>query len=362
LAGSERKSRNSVYENYDLPEQSRQASLMRHLPIGLGGAMLVAALLFSGNLIGRNASASNAPESLADIAMLAPTTDLEGKGSLIEPTFDPTAVNMSALRRQTVISEGKGDSLAAAPNVVHIAPPPVPKAKPANMANIVATQKSVKIIPASYSSDDEEDAPAPAVKRMLASPAVPSGPVVLVPPAKRPVNLPAQQEAVAPVPQPLARQASAVDQAPVAAPSPIKAIALQRIRTAELTCLARAVYFESRSESELGQLAVAKVILNRVKHPDFPKTICGVVYQGSEKRNACQFSFACDGLPDVVRSPEAWARAKRISERALADDPSIRMLQAVNYHADYVTPRWSRTMKRIIRIGHHIFYSRREQG
>jgi spore germination cell wall hydrolase CwlJ-like protein len=137
-----------------------------------------------------------------------------------------------------------------------------------------------------------------------------------------------------------------------------RVVAQRRVRVAEENCLARAIYFEARSESELGQLAVAKVILNRVKAPDYPKTICGVVYQGSDRRNSCQFSFACDGMPDEIRSKAAWDRSKKIAEKALAGDQTVRIMgAATNYHADYVKPKWSRNMKRLIKIGRHIFYS-----
>jgi spore germination cell wall hydrolase CwlJ-like protein len=103
---------------------------------------------------------------------------------------------------------------------------------------------------------------------------------------------------------------------------------------------------------------VAKVILNRVKDPDYPKTICGVVYQGSGRRNSCQFSFACDGLADDVRQPAAWTRSKLVAQKALAGDQTVRVIgTATNYHADYVNPKWAKSMKRLIKIGRHIFYS-----
>lgn len=137
-----------------------------------------------------------------------------------------------------------------------------------------------------------------------------------------------------------------------------RVVAQRRVRVAEENCLARAVYFEARSESEMGQLAVAKVILNRVKAPDYPKTICGVVYQGSDHRNSCQFSFACDGMPDEIRSRASWDRSKRIAQMALAGDQMVQIMgAATNYHADYVKPKWTRNMKRLVKIGRHIFYS-----
>jgi spore germination cell wall hydrolase CwlJ-like protein len=138
-----------------------------------------------------------------------------------------------------------------------------------------------------------------------------------------------------------------------------KVIVQRRVRLAEENCLARAVYFEARSESELGQLAVAKVILNRTRTEGFPRSICGVVYQGSGNRNSCQFSFACDGLPDDVRQPGAWAQAKRVAQRAIGGTGIVAagMNAAVNYHADYVKPKWSKTMRRLVKIGRHIFYA-----
>jgi spore germination cell wall hydrolase CwlJ-like protein len=138
-----------------------------------------------------------------------------------------------------------------------------------------------------------------------------------------------------------------------------KVVAQRRLRLAEENCLARAVYFEARSESEIGQMAVAKVVLNRVKSPDYPNTICGVVYQGSQRRNSCQFSFACDGLPDDIKQPAAWANSKRIAQKALAGDAKVAaMLSGVtNYHADYVKPKWARSMRKAVKIGRHIFYT-----
>lgn len=137
-----------------------------------------------------------------------------------------------------------------------------------------------------------------------------------------------------------------------------KIVAQRRIRLAEENCLAKAVYFEARSESELGQLAVAKVVLNRVKDPNYPKTICGVVYQGSDRRNSCQFSFACDGIPDEVKSKAAWDRSKKVAQKAIAGDQTIRVIgAATNYHADYVRPKWAKEMRKLIKIGRHIFYT-----
>ncbi len=132
----------------------------------------------------------------------------------------------------------------------------------------------------------------------------------------------------------------------------------RKFRIAQHDCLARAVYFEARSESELGQIAVARVIMNRVKNSQFPDNICDVVYQGSERRNSCQFSFACDGIHDRPRDPQAWHRAKNVATRVMHNAKETRIISAAtHYHADYVRPRWSGAMKRILKIGRHIFYN-----
>jgi len=137
-----------------------------------------------------------------------------------------------------------------------------------------------------------------------------------------------------------------------------KVLKKRQARLDEKNCLARAIYFEARSEPEAGQIAVANVILNRVKSKRYPNTICGVVYEGAHRLNSCQFSFACDGKQDSPRGPKEWAKAKKLASRALAGEAYVRVLStATNYHADYVNPRWSGTMKRLIKIGRHIFYN-----
>ena len=133
----------------------------------------------------------------------------------------------------------------------------------------------------------------------------------------------------------------------------------------EKGCLATAVYFEARSEPERGQLAVAAVILNRVKSPHYPSSVCSVVYQGASRLNSCQFSFACDGKPDLARNAQAWKKALTVATTALSDgddseieDAKLRKIaNATHYHADYVRPKWSRSLHRLTKIGRHIFYS-----
>ena len=128
-------------------------------------------------------------------------------------------------------------------------------------------------------------------------------------------------------------------------------------------CLARGIYFEARGESELGQAAVAQVILNRVLNPAYPSTICGVVYQNKKWRNRCQFSFACDGIRDRIRSQRAWKMAQKVAKGVSNGDIWLDDVgDATHYHANYVRPRWARTMKRTDRIGRHIFYRTKGGG
>lgn len=126
---------------------------------------------------------------------------------------------------------------------------------------------------------------------------------------------------------------------------------------AEQKCLAEGIYFEARGEELRGQAGVAQVILNRVRNPAYPATICGVVYQNKQWRNRCQFSFACDRIPDLILAPWHWKTAKEIAMAVTAgkiwlDDVG----SATHYHATYVNPPWGRTMHRVTKIGKHIFY------
>ena len=134
---------------------------------------------------------------------------------------------------------------------------------------------------------------------------------------------------------------------------------------AEALCLAKAIYFEARGEGPLGQLAVAQVILNRVKAPAFPKTICGVVFQNASDFNRCQFSFACDGIPDRVADREAWRTAVAMAHRVMANRNGLLLADvgnATHYHATYASPVWAARMKRTDVIGHHIFYAAYSRG
>ncbi|MCC2688081.1 MAG: sleB [Rhizobiaceae bacterium] len=126
---------------------------------------------------------------------------------------------------------------------------------------------------------------------------------------------------------------------------------------AEQKCLATAIYFEARGESARGQAAVAQVVLNRVRNPAYPATICGVVYQNDNWRNRCQFSFACDGVKDRIASRTHYERAEEIAMAVTAGKIFLpEVASSTHYYADYVNPRWSRTMEKMKKIGLHIFY------
>jgi N-acetylmuramoyl-L-alanine amidase len=124
----------------------------------------------------------------------------------------------------------------------------------------------------------------------------------------------------------------------------------------DLRCLALNIYHEARSEPESGQIAVARVTLNRVESESFPESICGVVKQGGQKRHRCQFSWWCDGRPDDPTEQKAWKRSLEISRRVLADEVPDPTNGALYYHTDYVSPKWSQHFQRTTRIGRHLFY------
>jgi hypothetical protein len=128
-------------------------------------------------------------------------------------------------------------------------------------------------------------------------------------------------------------------------------------------CLAAAIYFESRGEPVRGQIAVAQVILNRAFSGYYPNTVCGVVYQNAHRHLACQFTFACDGIPDVVREPDAMERARKIATLMLDGKlwlPEVG--KATHYHAYWVRPGWVREMTRMHKLGVHTFYRPRKWG
>jgi spore germination cell wall hydrolase CwlJ-like protein len=128
-------------------------------------------------------------------------------------------------------------------------------------------------------------------------------------------------------------------------------------------CLADAIYFEARGESVRGQMAVAQVVINRVFSGYYANNVCGVVYQNAHRRFRCQFTFACDGLPERINEPVAWERAKHIARDALDGNFWLNDVgKATHYHARWVHPWWVHEMRRLDRIGVHTFYRPRNWG
>lgn len=128
-------------------------------------------------------------------------------------------------------------------------------------------------------------------------------------------------------------------------------------RTLAADCLADAIYYEAAFEPDGGQRAVAQVVLNRVRDSNFPDTVCGVVYQGRQRKTGCQFSFVCDG--SLTRRPPQVAQldqARRIAEDALSGYVADAVGTATHYHTDYVSPYWAPTLVEVAEIGQHIFY------
>jgi spore germination cell wall hydrolase CwlJ-like protein len=267
--------------------------------------MLVAAFAFAGHQLGQNAVASSLPPDTQWTGPVSPASALITKASLL-PEADGLNLGGYGMLRELEDAETSKSDYAVEEPVM--------------------------------------EAPPPAQVAMLA-------PEKELPPAKKPETVKKIGAATPPVWK--LESSFKLKRA-----DKEKVVAQRRVRLAEQNCLARAIYFEALSESELGQLAVAKVILNRVKDPNYPKSICGVVYQGASKGRSCQFSFACDGKPDEPRSRDGWNRVMKVANKAIDGDQTVRVMSAAtHYHADYVRPKWSRSMKRLIKIGRHIFYT-----
>ena len=137
----------------------------------------------------------------------------------------------------------------------------------------------------------------------------------------------------------------------------------QKVRAKQEKCLADAVYFEARGEAVRGQIAVAQVVMNRVFSGFYPTTVCGVVYQNSHRHLACQFTFACDGIRDVVHEPDMWDRARKIAKETLDGRLWLpEVAKSTHYHAYWVRPSWVAEMKKMYRTGVHTFYRPRAWG
>jgi spore germination cell wall hydrolase CwlJ-like protein len=151
------------------------------------------------------------------------------------------------------------------------------------------------------------------------------------------------------------------DQRPKSPAERLQLNAKERVKAEK--CLAEAVYFESRGETKRGQIAVAQVVMNRVFSGYYPTNVCGVVYQNAHRYNACQFTFACDGVRDVVTEPDMWDQAKQIARDMLDGKLWLADIgKSTHYHAYWVHPWWVGTMRKLSRIGVHTFYRPKRWG
>jgi hypothetical protein len=141
---------------------------------------------------------------------------------------------------------------------------------------------------------------------------------------------------------------------PPARPFVLKASAADRAQA--LQCLTQAIYYEAATQPLKGQQAVAQTVINRLRHPGYPKSVCGVVFEGSMRVTGCQFSFTCDGSLARVPVPGLWKGAQAVAKRALGGYVAREVGTATHYHADYVAPYWAPTLYKITQIGAHIFY------
>lgn len=145
--------------------------------------------------------------------------------------------------------------------------------------------------------------------------------------------------------------------APVSPASPIVvAPADPKSFVRSLQCLTEAIYYEAGNEPVDGQRAVAQVILNRMRSTVYPHSVCGVVYQGSDRKTGCQFTFTCDGSLSRVPAAGSWARARGVAASALSGSVYAPVGWATNYHADYVVPYWAQSLAKLTTVGRHIFY------
>ena len=143
-----------------------------------------------------------------------------------------------------------------------------------------------------------------------------------------------------------------------------EAVRSARKKVRQVQCLATAMYFEARGEPARGQFIVGRVILNRVASRYYPDDICEVVYQNAHMKNRCQFSFACDGLPNRVSETNTWQQIKRRAQYLVECDDKCSLAAlgrsdlwtSTHYHADYVSPNWAKKLQRTGQVGRHIFY------
>jgi spore germination cell wall hydrolase CwlJ-like protein len=180
--------------------------------------------------------------------------------------------------------------------------------------------------------------------------------ILLKPSSPPPLIEPVELKQIAPEEAKLINAAVPLSKAPIPSARPFRINGSQIEIDRAIDCLASAIYYEAGAEALTGQKAVAQVIINRVRHPAFPSTICGVVYQGSTRTTGCQFSFSCDGSMRRVPSAGMWAGMRKIARTMLTGTVYAPVGLATHYHTDWVVPYWSANLDKIAVERTHLFY------
>jgi hypothetical protein len=127
-------------------------------------------------------------------------------------------------------------------------------------------------------------------------------------------------------------------------------------QTRAIDCLTAAAYYEAATEGADGMRAVVQVVINRLRHPAFPKTVCGVVFQGSERSTGCQFTFTCDGAIGRTPIPSLWRQARDVAAAALKGKVYKPVGHSTHYHTNWVVPYWSSSLDKVAQVGTHLFF------
>lgn len=187
--------------------------------------------------------------------------------------------------------------------------------------------------------------PAVAAVQTMAAPALPAPPVE-----------PLAYRALSPADAVAANARVPFSTAPNPAARPFRLKGEAEMLARSVDCLAAAAYYEASAEGDDAMRAVAQVVINRLRHPAFPKTVCGVVFQGSERTTGCQFTFTCDGALARRPAPAIWARAREIAAAALDGRVYRPVGHATHYHTNWVVPYWSASLDKVTAVGSHLFF------
>lgn len=298
--------------------------------------------------------------------------------------LERTAVTLESLRRKaaTGLAKGLAAALAASRSAftaasAHRPAAPSPAIAPQTYRKRAALLLAIITVPAMAAPSDftlfaspEPAAPAPDPLALAAASALPFERPGMSFPGSAFFFLdepPAEALIALPTSDPLDKGAEGgrelgdfIHTGPAAKPFFSSGVGLSHGRA--LDCLAQAVWYEAANESEAGQRAVAQVVLNRVAHPNWPASVCGVVFQGSERSTGCQFTFTCDGSLSRRAGGASWARAQTIASEALSGKVYAPVGHATHYHTLWVNPYWAASLDHVGTIGAHRFYRNRGRG